>query len=556
MRRSESGRLRFGSLLVACLVGGSGLFVSTAEAAGSTPFTPGADSYVKSDTPTTNFGTATTLRVDNSPTTISYLRFTVSGTSGAVTNALLRVFANSSQSVGYDVYQVSGTPPTFTESGLIFNNAPALAATKTGSSGPATAGTWTNVDVTSVVTADGTYEFGLQTTSSTALSLASRESGANAPQLVVTTGGVSAPTNTSLPVISGTPQVGQVLTTSNGSWTGSPIAYGYQWRRCTSQTDLLTCLNIGSATAQSYTLTSAELNTFIRADVTATNGGGSTTATSAATSAVQVAATNPSPYLVTRNVSDYTAASQTTSTTFTGSLKFVVESAVGTLEAAGGGTISFAAGDFDLGTDFFVLQQIHNITFAGQGIDVTVLHNFTSAAADTEPFNFSGAFGITIRDMTVSAGGPFRSTSDAIDFDQGNDSLVERVKITASRARGIIFDGKNDSWTADRNTVRDCVITGVQAQGIEFLASSNNLVEGCTITNTAGHGIEMAKSSATTPGIQNNKKSNDNTIRTNTIDQAGGDGISVGSGDRNQITGNTITNSANVTSGRDGIRLA
>jgi hypothetical protein len=32
-----------------------------------------------------------------------------------------------------------------------------------------------------------------------------------------------------LPVVSGTPQVGQTLTATNGTWTHNPTSYGYQW---------------------------------------------------------------------------------------------------------------------------------------------------------------------------------------------------------------------------------------------------------------------------------------------------------------------------------------
>jgi hypothetical protein len=48
------------------------------------------------------------------------------------------------------------------------------------------AGSWTSVDVTSLITGNGTFTLGLSTTSGTALALSSRESGANSPQLVIT----------------------------------------------------------------------------------------------------------------------------------------------------------------------------------------------------------------------------------------------------------------------------------------------------------------------------------------------------------------------------------
>ena len=45
--------------------------------------------------------------------------------------------------------------------------------------------------------------------------------------------GSGGPVNTVLPVVSGVAQVGQTLSASTGSWSGTaPIAYGYQWRRC------------------------------------------------------------------------------------------------------------------------------------------------------------------------------------------------------------------------------------------------------------------------------------------------------------------------------------
>jgi uncharacterized repeat protein (TIGR01451 family) len=264
-----------------------------------------------------------------------------------------------------------------------------------------------------------------------------------------------------------------------------------------------------------------------------------------------------SSYVVTGDGSIYWATPQGTGTTYTGTLKHVMESAAQDLNNAGGGTMTFASGTFDFGIERFLGRDLVNITFQGQGMDITVLQNNSSAAADTEPFDMHDTNRIVVRDMTVNAGGPFRSTSDALDFDGGNDVVVERVKITQSRARGIVFDGKDISdglpRTADRNVIRNCVITGVQGDGVEFLAANNNQVEQCTITDVGGHGIQMAKSS--TLADQPNKKSNENVITGNHVENSGQDGINVTAGDGNDILGNTVLNSSNITAGRDGIRI-
>jgi hypothetical protein len=82
-----------------------------------------------------------------------------------------------------------------------------------------------------------------------------------------------APVNTVAPVISGTNAVGQTLTTTNGTWTGSPSpTFTYQWKRDGS--------NIGSATSVTYVLVEADADTSVTCEVTATNPIGSASATS------------------------------------------------------------------------------------------------------------------------------------------------------------------------------------------------------------------------------------------------------------------------------------
>jgi parallel beta-helix repeat protein len=241
-------------------------------------------------------------------------------------------------------------------------------------------------------------------------------------------------------------------------------------------------------------------------------------------------------------------------TTYKGSLKFVGEAAVRTLNATGGGTVRFTAGTFNFGPDYFKFgDTLRNITFAGAGRTATLVKNKTNKAADTEPFNFHGTQKVTIRDLTVSAGGSPRTTSDAIDFDKGNHSRVINVGIIASRARGIVFDGKDHNYTADYNEVRNCVIRGIQTDGVDFLASNHNKVTGCHISNVGGTGIGAMHASGT--AAQKHKKSSQNLIRGNLIDQAGRDGILINGGDKNRIEKNWVINSSDDFDRRDGIRI-
>ena len=103
---------------------------------------------------------------------------------------------------------------------------------------------------------------------------------------------LSAPTNTAVPIVSGTATQGQTLSTSTGSWTGSPApTYAYQWQDCSSTG--ASCANISGATASSYTLAASDVGHTIVAVVTATNSQGTASASSTATAVVQAALSAP-----------------------------------------------------------------------------------------------------------------------------------------------------------------------------------------------------------------------------------------------------------------------
>jgi hypothetical protein len=95
------------------------------------------------------------------------------------------------------------------------------------------------------------------------------------------------PANTAAPTISGIAEVGQTLTASNGSWSGTtPQTYSYRWQRCAN-----TCQAISGATAQTYAPVTADFGDALEVQVAATNSIGSASAMSAATGPV----TGPAP---------------------------------------------------------------------------------------------------------------------------------------------------------------------------------------------------------------------------------------------------------------------
>lgn len=85
----------------------------------------------------------------------------------------------------------------------------------------------------------------------------------------------SAPANTDVPVINGTTQVGQVLSVTDGAWTGTPTpTFAYQWIRDGA--------DLTGETASTYTLVSADEGAMMGARVTATNSAGSANASATA----------------------------------------------------------------------------------------------------------------------------------------------------------------------------------------------------------------------------------------------------------------------------------
>ena len=101
-------------------------------------------------------------------------------------------------------------------------------------------------------------------------------SGGSASAYAETPGAVPPPPlDLTAPTIAGTPQDGQTLKGSSGSWTGTgTISYSYRWQRCSGGT----CTDIPGAGASTYTATAADVGNTLRLVVTASDSGGSVAA--------------------------------------------------------------------------------------------------------------------------------------------------------------------------------------------------------------------------------------------------------------------------------------
>lgn len=104
----------------------------------------------------------------------------------------------------------------------------------------------------------------------------------------------AAPASTSPPTIAGTAAVGQTLTASSGSWSGTaPITYAYQWQLCNSSGG--SCSSVAGASAATFVVPSSAAGYTIRVAVTASNAAGSATASSSPTGVVPATSTAIAP---------------------------------------------------------------------------------------------------------------------------------------------------------------------------------------------------------------------------------------------------------------------
>ncbi|MGH2722454.1 MAG: DUF7594 domain-containing protein, partial [Actinomycetota bacterium] len=149
-------------------------------------FTAVADTTVREDRPTTNYGTAAVVGVDSVPLKRTLLRFEVQGIgTGTVSSARLRLYVVDTSAEGGSFHAVAGH---WSERDVTWATGPELAGSPVASLGEVSAGQWVEVDVTALVDSDGTVDLGIMSRSTNGADYASREQTAFAPRLVVVVG--------------------------------------------------------------------------------------------------------------------------------------------------------------------------------------------------------------------------------------------------------------------------------------------------------------------------------------------------------------------------------
>ena len=133
-------------------------------------------------------GSAPSFSADGSPVKDGLLRFDVD-VAGQITSVKLRLFCVNSSSAGGTFFAAAETSPPWSEDTVTWAAAP-VAGASYGSLGEVKVGAWYEVDLTALVTANGSYTLRIKNTSGNGADYATKEGAAGtAPQLVVTTDG-------------------------------------------------------------------------------------------------------------------------------------------------------------------------------------------------------------------------------------------------------------------------------------------------------------------------------------------------------------------------------
>jgi len=152
-------------------------------------FSAAADTYVASASPSKNYGTATTLQLGQSPRKDLLLKLTLTGIgTRTVLSAKLSLYCTLGSTSGGIFYTTANT--SWSEKTVTWKTAPAAGLTNVATIGPVSANSWYEVDLSSLVHADGTFSLRVPSSSTAEAQYASKEARTPSlrPKLVVIVG--------------------------------------------------------------------------------------------------------------------------------------------------------------------------------------------------------------------------------------------------------------------------------------------------------------------------------------------------------------------------------
>ncbi|WP_354702426.1 hypothetical protein DSM112329_02785 [Paraconexibacter sp. AEG42_29] len=195
-------------------------------------------------------------------------------------------------------------------------------------------------------------------------------------------GGSSAPVNTDVPTITGTPVSGSPVTCSDGTWSNSPTSFTYTWSRNGTP--------IAGATASPYTIQSADVSQALSCTVTATNTTGSGQATSAPVTPTAAAQTpvNSVPPAITGTPSPNNTLACSTGTWSDDPTAYAYQWQLDGAPISGATAATYAVAAGDAGHTVTCSVTATNATGSGQATSAPVTITTTACA--------SGRVGVTI----------------------------------------------------------------------------------------------------------------------------------------------------------------
>jgi hypothetical protein len=278
--------------------------------------------------------------------------------------------------------------------------------------------------------------------------------------------GTVPPSNVGPPSLTGTAAVGKLLSTSTGTWAGSPTSYSYRWQRCPNSGPPFGCVTIPGAVAATYQLDSADTGFVIRSEVIAENPAGTSAPVESDTTAVVV------PVLM-----------ATTPPTVSG-------------VAAVGRTLSLANGVWNTAVSSFAHQWLR---CAADGSGCTPITGATNATYGiVEP---DAGHRLEVRVSATNAAGTVNALSNQTAVVVAKPAVTQAPRITGKAKAGRRLKASPGVWTGLPTSFGyrwlRCNVRGRNCRTIRRATHATYVLRGVDV----GHRLRVRVTAATAAGL-------------------------------------------------------